>query len=96
MSAGTGVGAGPGIAVGSGCSVYDELEALVQTTSGSSSSRRTVPVIDEILLHLRAITRKLHRNAKRDQTRHEWKMLAKVYSRIVKVIYIALFSIELK
>lgn len=61
--------------------MYDELEVLI-------SQRKNVPMIEEILLHLREISAKMRKSIKRDHIKHEWRMLAKIIDRFLMIVFV--------
>lgn len=61
--------------------LYDELEMLI-------TQRKNLPMLEEILLHLREMSAKMRKSIKRDHVKHEWRMLAKIIDRFLMITFV--------
>ena len=62
--------------------LYDELELSI-------THRKNLPMLEEILVHLREITAKMRKTIKRDHIKHEWRMLAKIIDRFLMIVFVS-------
>ena len=62
--------------------LYDEVELLI-------TQRKNLPMLEEILVHLREISAKMRKNIKRDHIKHEWRMLAKIIDRFLMIVFVS-------